>query len=215
MNRMNPYPLPYDYTPGQIGWLSPILKNDRITDAGEKGDESRRIQPPGKGDLKAPKRDRRRFHGGRVLPRLRASDGDVHLLWPGLGQPADRARQLLSQFRPFLAVTGNVPTSQFNRGAFQELYRHYQADFPSTVRAYCKRVFQPTRGDMVPLAIRQAWKTMVTGSPTWRKGCCRQTSIRKWQRVVLPPRQCRWRCGCRRNWELAHQWSGESRAGRW
>ena len=66
---------------------------------------------------------------------------------------------------PFLAVTGNVPTSQFNRGAFQELYRHYQADFPSTVRAYCKRVFQPTRGDMVPLAVRQAWKTMVTGRP--------------------------------------------------
>jgi len=33
------------------------------------------------------------------------------------------------------------------------------------VRAYCKRVFQPTRGDMVPLAIRQAWKTMVTGRP--------------------------------------------------
>ena len=66
---------------------------------------------------------------------------------------------------PFLAVTGNVPTSQFNRGAFQETYRQYQADFPSTVRAYCKRVFQPTRGDMVPLAVRQAWKTMVTGRP--------------------------------------------------
>src|SRR5438552_14961112 len=66
---------------------------------------------------------------------------------------------------PFMAVTGNVPTSQFNRGAFQELYRHYQADYPSTVRAYCKRVFQPTRGDMVPLAIRQAWKTMLTGRP--------------------------------------------------
>jgi acetolactate synthase-1/2/3 large subunit len=66
---------------------------------------------------------------------------------------------------PFLAITGNVPTSQFNRGAFQEMYRHYQADFPSTVRSVCKRVFQPTRGDMVPLAIRQAWKTMVTGRP--------------------------------------------------
>ncbi len=66
---------------------------------------------------------------------------------------------------PFLAVTGNVPTNQFNRGAFQELYRHYQADFPSTVRAYCKRVFQPTRGEMVPIAVRQAWKTMVTGRP--------------------------------------------------
>ncbi len=66
---------------------------------------------------------------------------------------------------PFLAITGNVPTSQFNRGAFQETYRQYQADFPSTVRAYCKRVFQPTRGDMVPLATRQAWKTMMTGRP--------------------------------------------------
>jgi acetolactate synthase I/II/III large subunit len=66
---------------------------------------------------------------------------------------------------PFLAITGNIPTGHFNRGAFQELYRHYQADFPSTVRAYCKRVFQPTRGEMVPLAIRQAWKTMVTGRP--------------------------------------------------
>src|SRR5258705_45347 len=54
---------------------------------------------------------------------------------------------------PFLAVTGNVPTSQFNRGAFQELYRHYQADFPSTVRSYCKKVFQPTRGEMGPLAL--------------------------------------------------------------
>jgi acetolactate synthase I/II/III large subunit len=58
-----------------------------------------------------------------------------------------------------------VPTSHFNGGVFQELYRQYQADFPSTVRTMCKHVFQPTRGDMVPLAIRQAWKTMVTGRP--------------------------------------------------
>src|SRR5260370_9629741 len=64
-----------------------------------------------------------------------------------------------------MAVTGNVPSRQFNRGAFQELYRHYQADFPSTVRTYCKKVFQPTRGEMVPLAVRQAWKTMTTGRP--------------------------------------------------
>src|ERR1700726_1583879 len=66
---------------------------------------------------------------------------------------------------PFMAVTGNVPTSQFNRGAFQELYRHYQADFPSTVRSYCKKVFQPTRGEMVPPGVRQAWKTMPTARP--------------------------------------------------
>src|SRR5215510_12714762 len=61
--------------------------------------------------------------------------------------------------------SANLPISQFNRGAFQELYRHYQADFPFTVRSYCKKVFQPTRGEMVPLAVRQAWKTMVTGRP--------------------------------------------------
>lgn len=66
---------------------------------------------------------------------------------------------------PFLAVTGNVPTSQFNRGAFQETYRYRGGDFPSTVQAYCKRVFQPTRGEQVPLSVRQAWKTMVTGRP--------------------------------------------------
>jgi acetolactate synthase-1/2/3 large subunit len=66
---------------------------------------------------------------------------------------------------PFLAVTGNVPTNQFSRGAFQETYRHYQADFPSTVQAYAKRVYQPTRGEQVPLMTRQAWKTMVTGRP--------------------------------------------------
>src|SRR4029079_12368793 len=66
---------------------------------------------------------------------------------------------------PFMAITGNIPTSQFNRGAFQELYRHYQADSPSTVRSMCKKVCQPTRGEQVPLMMRQAWKTMVTGRP--------------------------------------------------
>jgi acetolactate synthase-1/2/3 large subunit len=41
----------------------------------------------------------------------------------------------------------------------------HQADFPSMVRPCCKKVYQPTRGEMVPLAIRQAWKTIVTGRP--------------------------------------------------
>ncbi len=31
---------------------------------------------------------------------------------------------------PFYAVTGNVPTSQFSRGAFQETYRHHQRISP-------------------------------------------------------------------------------------
>jgi acetolactate synthase-1/2/3 large subunit len=63
----------------------------------------------------------------------------------------------------FLAITGNVPTSQFNRSPFQETGRHYQAEFPSVLRPYVKKCFQPTRVEMIPLALRQAFKTMMTG----------------------------------------------------
>ena len=44
-----------------------------------------------------------------------------------------------------LAITANVPTSQFNRGPFQELNRHNQADFPNVIRPVVKRSFQPSR----------------------------------------------------------------------
>ena len=64
-----------------------------------------------------------------------------------------------------LAITGNVPTSQFNRAAFQETYRHFQADFPSVIRSYVKRSWQPTRADMLPTALRQAFATMLGGRP--------------------------------------------------
>jgi acetolactate synthase-1/2/3 large subunit len=63
----------------------------------------------------------------------------------------------------FLAITGNVPTSQFNRSPFQETGRHYQAEFPNVLRPYVKKCFQPTRVEMIPLAMRQAFKTMLTG----------------------------------------------------
>ncbi|MBI1845648.1 MAG: thiamine pyrophosphate-binding protein [Candidatus Rokubacteria bacterium] len=64
-----------------------------------------------------------------------------------------------------VAITGNVPTSQFNRGPFQETYRHHQADFASAVRPYVKRSFQVPRPEMLPLALRLAFKTAVTGRP--------------------------------------------------
>ncbi len=51
----------------------------------------------------------------------------------------------LADSSAFLAITGNVPTSQFNRGPFQESGRHYQADFTSVMRPYVKRSFQATR----------------------------------------------------------------------
>ncbi len=65
----------------------------------------------------------------------------------------------------FFAITGNVPTSQFNRQPFQETGRHYQGDFPSVVRPYVKRSYQPTRVDMLPLAVRQGWELMTSGRP--------------------------------------------------
>jgi acetolactate synthase-1/2/3 large subunit len=65
----------------------------------------------------------------------------------------------------FFAITGNVPTGQFNRGPFQETGRFFQGDFPSVVRPYVKRSYQPTRVDMIPLAVRQAWDLMLAGRP--------------------------------------------------
>jgi acetolactate synthase-1/2/3 large subunit len=64
-----------------------------------------------------------------------------------------------------LAITANVPTSQFNRSPFQEINRHFQADFPNIIRPVVKRSFQPTRVDMLPLALRQAMTTMLSGRP--------------------------------------------------
>ncbi len=62
-----------------------------------------------------------------------------------------------------LAITGNIPTQQFNRGPFQELGHHYQADFVSAMRPYVKRSFQATRPDMLPDMMRQAFAIMLSG----------------------------------------------------
>ena len=64
-----------------------------------------------------------------------------------------------------LAITANVPTQQFNRAPFQELYRHKQADFPAVCRPVVKRGFQPTRVEQLPLTLRLAYDTMLGGRP--------------------------------------------------
>ncbi len=65
----------------------------------------------------------------------------------------------------FLAITGNVPTTQFNRAPFQETGRYYQADGPGGLRPYVKRSFQATRADQLPLMLRQAFAAMLGGRP--------------------------------------------------
>jgi acetolactate synthase-1/2/3 large subunit len=64
-----------------------------------------------------------------------------------------------------LNITGNVPTGQWNRGPFQETGKYFQGDFISVMRPYVKRSFQPTRTDMLPLAMRQAFALMTNGRP--------------------------------------------------
>jgi acetolactate synthase-1/2/3 large subunit len=65
----------------------------------------------------------------------------------------------------FLAITGNVPTTQFNRMPFQETGRYYQGDFPSVIRPLVKKSFQPTRVEMLPLVMKQAFGLLRTGRP--------------------------------------------------
>ena len=64
-----------------------------------------------------------------------------------------------------LNITGNVPTGQWNRGPFQETGRYFQGDFINVLRPYVKRSFQPTRAEMLPLALRQAFALMTNGRP--------------------------------------------------
>jgi len=71
----------------------------------------------------------------------------------------------LTDSSALLAITANVPTQQFNRSPFQEINRHFQADFVNIVRPVVKRSFQPTRVDMLPLALRQAMTAMLSGRP--------------------------------------------------
>ena len=84
---------------------------------------------------------------------------------PGSANMVMSLATALSDSSAFMAITANVPTSQANRAPFQELYAHNQADFAQVLRPVVKRSFQPTRVDMLPLALRQGFDTMVTGRP--------------------------------------------------
>ena len=64
-----------------------------------------------------------------------------------------------------LAITGQVATSQFDSGALQEEYRHYQADFPSISKVITKRSFQAHSVEDVAKFLPKAWKLATTGRP--------------------------------------------------
>ncbi len=84
---------------------------------------------------------------------------------PGSAQLLVALGAALMDSSALLAITGNVPATQFGRAPFQELGRHYQADFPGAVRPYVKRSYQATRTDQLPVMLRQAFAVMSSGRP--------------------------------------------------
>jgi acetolactate synthase I/II/III large subunit len=84
---------------------------------------------------------------------------------PGSAQLLVALGGALMDSSAMFAITGNVPATQFGRAPFQELGRHYQADFPGAVRPYVKRAFQATRADQLPVMLRQAYDVMLSGRP--------------------------------------------------
>jgi acetolactate synthase-1/2/3 large subunit len=78
--------------------------------------------------------------------------------------------EAMSDSVPFLSLTGNVATTQFNSGALQETYRQREADFPSVIRHYVKQTFQATRPEMLPKVLALAFKTMLSGRGTTGAG---------------------------------------------
>src|SRR5581483_7908401 len=65
----------------------------------------------------------------------------------------------------FVAITGQVATNQYDSGALQEEYRHYQADFPSMAKVITKRSFQAQSVEDLGKFLPKAFKLARTGRP--------------------------------------------------
>ena len=65
----------------------------------------------------------------------------------------------------FIAITGQVATNQYDSGALQEEYRHYQADFPSMAKVITKRSFQAQSVEDLGKFLPKAFKLARTGRP--------------------------------------------------
>lgn len=98
-----------------------------------------------------------RVSGRPIATYSSCGPGSLNILMSVAGAMADSSAMLV--------ITGNVPTSQFNRGPFQETGKYFQGDFPSVARSYVKRSYQAVRAEMLPLMLRQAFALMTSGRP--------------------------------------------------
>jgi hypothetical protein len=65
----------------------------------------------------------------------------------------------------FIGITGQVATNQYDSGALQEEYRHYQADYPSMAKVIAKRSFQAHSVEDLAKFLPKAFKLARTGRP--------------------------------------------------
>jgi len=65
----------------------------------------------------------------------------------------------------FVAITGQVATNQYDSGALQEEYRHFQADFPSMTKVITKRSYQAHSVEDLGKFLPKAFKLARTGRP--------------------------------------------------
>jgi acetolactate synthase-1/2/3 large subunit len=98
-----------------------------------------------------------RVSGRPIATYTSCGPGSVNILMAIAGAMYDSSAML--------AITGNVPTSQFNRGPFQESGKYFQGDFPGVIRNYVKRSYQAVRPEMLPLMLSQAFALMTSGRP--------------------------------------------------
>ena len=64
-----------------------------------------------------------------------------------------------------IAITGQVATGQYDSGALQEEYRHFQADFPSIAKVITKRSFQAHSVGDLGKFLPKAFKLARSGRP--------------------------------------------------
>ena len=81
--------------------------------------------------LISPRHEQTAGHMADAYFRVSTAGGHVDFLRPGLLQPRDATGRRAVRFVRLLAITANVPTSQFNRSPFQELNRHTRPTFPT------------------------------------------------------------------------------------
>src|SRR5207247_4853551 len=95
---------------------------------------------------------------GRVIPVYTSTGPGPMLLTVALGNA-------FYDSSAFIAITGQVATNQYDSGALQEEYRHYQADFPSISKVITKRSFQAQSVEDLGKFLPKAFKIAGSGRP--------------------------------------------------